>query len=430
MVYDYLVVTSINPRSRLEHQIACYRQWKRLGYGFLSFNSEEEASKLEEAGVAGTDIFRIAASSTAQGIHGIAAPRIKAVLHALVHKVKSDSLIIANSDIFPGIRKRMDALPKTFACAAFTRHEVFSIELSNSGSSKQYRGGLDIFFLRAASVQRLWALVENDDVAERMAFGIPGWDFYVGGLILSATMGGAILDGPFFFHASHRTTYQHIGEFAHYANKLKDMGFVTSLDYQQAADQFLLRIDSECRQNHGMSRLLGLIYSERPTRFATDGAGDRRFDLDAERLQRADIFHRASDAVFLIRQALTKGIDVVAFKEYFCASPAVEIRFRQCLECLYFLVYVKAKSSGWQLSSKYPRTNSHVQAIDSARRLSSKLEMRYQLVGIFLTELIDYGIFNKNLFRAIALSCINDRERWLFEKIATLISERNRDRTV
>ena len=61
-----------------------------------------------------------------------------------------------------------------------------------------------------------WKLLEKDEIAERMAFGVPGWDYYLAATLSRREVGGAIMDGPFFWHQSHKTTYGNVDQFASY----------------------------------------------------------------------------------------------------------------------------------------------------------------------------------------------------------------------
>ncbi len=379
-------------------------------------------------GVDDTDIYIIEDESTAQKIHGFKAPRIKSVLDILVNKVSPNFLILTNSDIYPNARKLMDMLPNVVLCAAFTRREIFSIDLCDFGPIKQYRGGLDIFSFGLTQLKKLWALIKDDVLADRMAFGVPGWDFYLGGLILSDAMQGKILDGTVFCHVSHLTTYRHVKEFEHYVARMKGMGVVEFSVHQDAVAEFAARIEQECKLNHRLSTLLHLIYHDNSKK---DGLNIESSDIEFNMadLLNANIFHRMSDASQLVREALTEEINLVAFRSYFCKSPSIEIQFSQYLGCLYFLLFIKNKTKTLKLTSKYPPNNAHKAAVNNVLKLVNPLEARYYLVDIFCTEVIDSGIFNKNLLKAVALSCINDRERWLAAEISKLIMEYSYVRT-
>lgn len=416
-----LIVTSVNPSTRLKHQMACYKKWKRLGYNYLTFNCLEEASKLIEEGLDEEDIFIINDEFTAKKIHGFNAPKIKPIIDILIHKIKPDYLILTNSDIFPNVDKPMSLLPNVLTCACFTRREVFAIELCNNSSFKHYRGGLDIFAFNDHSLLTLWMLIKDDDLAERMTFGVPGWDFYVGALVLSDKLQGKILDGTVFSHVSHLTTYSHVKEFDHYVSKMREMGLLGSYSCEDAAFEFAKRIEVECELNNKISTFLHLLYTDN-LRVSDQDFNLSNVEFDIKDLLKADIFHNSSDCSILVRQAIEEEINLVAFKSYFCLSPSIEIQFCQYLSCLYFLLFIKNKMGHYKLTSKYPPNNNHKAAIVNVLKLTNSFEIRYYLIDILCSELICSGIINKNLLRAVAQSCINDRERWFVTEIITLIA--------
>ncbi|KAF0162029.1 MAG: hypothetical protein FD157_4042 [Rhodocyclaceae bacterium] len=416
-----IVVTSINPGGKIAYQITCYRKWKSLGYQVVTFNTEEEATKLRYFGVDVLDIRIINENSSARNIHGINSPRIKPIFDALVRDLSLGSLIITNSDIFPRVSKKIELLQSIASCAGFTRREIVGLDLVDPATIKQYRGGIDLFHFGQSALRKLSVLLERDDLADRMAFGVPGWDFYLGGLILSDAMQGIVLDGSMFCHLSHKTTYRHVGEFSHYVEKLRTMGFVNSRSHEQAAAEFVSRIELECKRNHKLSVTLNSIYDE-TFRRSTIVEEPLACQINTGPLLEANIFYKSTDAPKLIQNVLAEGVDLVRFKTYFCKSPSIEVQFGQYLACLYFLLYIAIQTKAIKLTSKYPLGNAHKAAIANATRLGNRLEARYYLLDILSSEIIEYGIFNKNLFKGIALSCINSSERLLFTRIANLIS--------
>jgi hypothetical protein len=417
-----LVVSSINPYARQNFQLKCYKKWKILGYRYLTLNSADEAAELLKIGIDKADIYIISDEQTAQKNHGFKSPRIKPVLDILIHKIPFDFLILTNSDIFPNARKRMDIMSNVFTCAAFTRREIFSIELCDFGSVKQYRGGLDIFFFSKSALNKLWFHIKNDQLSDRMAFGVPGWDFYLGGFILSEALQGKILDGTVFCHESHLTTYRHVKEFEYYLEGMKLLGVCKSDLYQTAVAEFASRIEKECILNYKLSKFLYVFYHDN-TKKADDTFDLTEINLDIDDLIKANIFYKPSDARFLVEKALFRKINLSAFLVYFCRSPSIEIKFGQYLACLYFLLTLKYRTGMLSLSTKYPVGNCHRLAIDNAMELTNQLEARYYLMDICCSEIIEHGIFNKNLLKAIALNCINDRERWFIAEILKIIRD-------
>ena len=140
-----LVLTSVNPKSRLAYQGECLAAWKDLGLRVVTCHAPDEAEQVR-ASVIGcvAEVFELTDAATARFIHRFPSPRLKPLLDLALHHYGPDFVFIANSDIYPALRKCPLALFATHPAYAFARKEVIALA-SGPRSTSMYRGGLDVF---------------------------------------------------------------------------------------------------------------------------------------------------------------------------------------------------------------------------------------------------------------------------------------------
>lgn len=257
-----LIVTTINPSSRISYQLACYRKWKSLGCNFRTFNVASEVSELIDFGVHPSDIYIIDDSQSSKLLHGSYSPRIKPVLNIVCSTFNPGEIIVVNSDVYPRLRKLPCGFFNRYSYSAFTRREVHSIFPFDAKKSLYYRSGIDVFYLNKHTLIELLNAFENDTLSDRMAFGVPGWDFFILALLITSPFAGLVADGSVFLHEIHKPTYTDASEFQNYIPRIALLGMVSSLFYKISAAEFSQRISDECESNAQFSQILDLVYGD------------------------------------------------------------------------------------------------------------------------------------------------------------------------
>lgn len=99
-----VVVTSINPFSRLTHQMRCFQAWTALGFDVHSINTKAEIKELTAAGLPEEAILNVKKRETGAVDYGKAVPRIRPLLNRLQLMYPQSPIVLVNSDIYPAIR--------------------------------------------------------------------------------------------------------------------------------------------------------------------------------------------------------------------------------------------------------------------------------------------------------------------------------------
>lgn len=424
-----LVITSINPKSNLEHQRRCFNAWRALGYEVLTYNSAKECTDLIGHGFPPGAIVRLPKEHTAEGVHGFPSPRIVPVLRD-AHGRGAEGVVLVNADIYPAIRKNAGAFAEFGNCAALTRNEVAALEVDPAVAGSPYRGGLDIFYFSREALGDLLPLLAAQPVAERMAFGVPGWDFYLGGHVISPALGGRFFDAGYLLHVSHPTTYSNVQEFEHYVPSLRQAGHVASADANGAAREFANLIHQQCEAHRTVAATMFLAYFDHNMerrRLATASTVPAHCVATVQRMNREMLPSQVLDPVEVAATA-TAANPFTALKVLTSRNAVVQTRFVCGLRALYLALTLFPKSNRFpaKITSRYPRGNMHGKAIEGIKAVSDPEVSRHAVLSLFGNELVLYGIFNKQVLQYICLSCTSDEERKLVSKICKLIRELNK----
>lgn len=421
-----LVATSINPKGRGEHQKACFDAWRARGYEILTYNPAHEADELLAQGFDPSTIVRLGLEKTGHGMHKIPSPRILAVLDDVVAR-GVQSVLLVNSDIYPAIRPSSSPFAALGPCAAVTRNEVASLAIAPGAASNPYRGGLDAFYFTAASLEKLLVQLRSEPVSERMAFGIPGWDYYLGGHVLSPRLGGRILDADFLLHVSHAATYGNITEFDHYLDALRALGHVTATEANGAARQFAALISRQCEENHVLARRIALCSIDHamvgpvaPSTGPDFGVEIATFQADNEEVAPSHRF----DAVALTAAAHTGARPFPVMRAAMRKRASTATRFLAELHALRAVLLLPASRARLRRpTGRYPSGNLHGKAIEGIVAIKQPEAFRIALLELFGDELVLHGILNVQVLKCIILCCTNDEERGLLSEICGLLRE-------
>lgn len=414
-----VVVTSLNPFGRLDQQLRCFAAWKALGFETLTFNVPDEMERLRDAGVAEADMLPATLPETGQALFGKPVPRVPALLARLAQRHSGRPVVLTNSDIFPAatgpgfVWQWLDSAP----ALALTREETLFMADYTATSVTPYRGGLDAFVLRPEALQRILQVLAGLPVAQRMCFGIPGWDFLLGAIIRHPDLGGAIHDSGLLLHVSHPTTYSDVSEFAHYLPAMQALTGIAASTAADAAHLFHCRIVADCQAGFGLRRMVKAAFFRLPL-------SDRPVSPGALRLARRFLALAPPLRWSLNLAVLARMIDTLRDtpQPEFSTLAAIftpegaPVQLPHLLAACVLCLMCREDSA---TTPHYPAGNLHAPALALALQKTAcdPEARRIEIARLFCTELASYRIFNARLFNWLALSCGNDDERALLRHI-------------
>lgn len=418
-----VVVTSINPFAKLSPQLACWRAWRALGFTALSANVADEAQRLVAAGFPGEAVLPVADEASGRALFGKPLPRIKPLLAQLAETYPDRPILLANADIFPAARDAafLSLYLGQGPIVALVREDTPTLASASAARRDPYRGGLDAFVMTAGALAKVNAALDGIEVAERMAFGIPGWDYLLGALALS--LGGVIMDSGLLLHERHETTYANVDEFLHYVPAMQALNAATGPSAAEAAFQFYHRIDHECRMTAAAARLTRLKYYCQPLAQTTPearAAAARVFAADpvlAATANFAAIAALADDLIAADRPDMERAFNVLA-------TPGLV--HGGAREALWATLLALACRVGRDPPPRRPQSGDrrHIQAVAALaqRPDAGEAAERLATVRLYAVERIEHGIANASLEEYLILTAENDDERALLTHI--LLPER------
>ena len=445
------IATSINPFSKVEYQIFCTNRWSEIGYMPVCFQTQKEAEILISAGLDADFIQIIEDEETGADMYRIPSPRIRAVTNRLMRFDDLEAVILTNSDIYPNIRKPFDFMAMTgFDSAAMTRREIPIAELADNRDGEQYYGGLDIFYLSRAAVFEVNKHFDRDGASNWMAYGIPGWDYYLGALVV-ARLNGVILSGEDFLHVSHTPTYSNVNELRHYINSIVSMNVLPELpdhspQYVGMAFEHMIR--TECKKNETISGRISRAYRDYTNSFSEQYEkivvhASPEISDDPEGLEKQDSLIPSDETPldlieFMYERGYLDSVDqgkvvgkyagqsshLSQVQNIFCQSKSKPIEFKQLLASTLFVLRSRIAFGNLELTSEYPPNSLHKvvlrQIVDTSVDFFA---LRLEIAKLFSGDMLQYSIVNKPALKSICLSCLNDEERELISKILEALKE-------
>lgn len=408
-----LVLTSINPYKRVDFQKRCFEKWKQLGLTVKSFNIEEERNLLINHGFDLDDLQKITTNETSSGLFGKPIPRILPILNYAVHQ-NFDSFVLVNSDIYPAVDKSpMDLLLSLSGQLALTRNDVTYVENYSLSRDFSYRGGLDIFIFSLSKIKDLFTLLLKNPVSERMTFGIPGWDYYlVERMFNSGKL--LILDSHVFIHEFHTPTYCEIDEFKHYSRLIASgLGWEHAGDVNEDALKVVSFINENCDRNTDVTRLLSLTYGKNIKCFEYASEGEKEYVLavyihllNQPWLILSDVEYGILIKSFILR--VSHGVQWSSVIDFFSKHLPISSCIPLRLMFLYITLTILKMNGSLVLSTLYPKGNMHAKAVEQILTNTKSNNRDLYIFDLFATELVDYKIFNENLFDYI-LYCVDNK---------------------
>ena len=423
-----LVITSLNPFARVEYQLRCFNEWAAIGYDIQTFNSSEEYEILIDNGLPANQLKKIPPEDTAELMFDKPIPRILPLLESAL-LTECDCFILTNSDIYPTQRKVIsDFLAKSFDSVAFTRTECSDLSISRFNPQYYYRGGLDLFWFTKAGLQRLVEKLRKSRFADRMTFGIPGWDFYLGHL-LCTQMDAPITDGSVFLHQSHNVSYANIDEFGYFASEMIQTGLYSAQDPASLAIEFATFIKQKCQDSRRLSKLLKLAFYRQPilhsksVKNEDERPGENQEILEhlSDYLVSANVTCAYSDLeleIFTAKQCKDRDWNN-AIRLMRNHENRYSIRMRRIQLLLLSLLcagYQKAKT----LTLSYPIGSMHTPALKQIMADKYGKKQEFSIFNLFAGDLVNYNIVNLNLLKHLFTAADDSDEKALLAIIISI----------
>lgn len=420
-----LVATSINPYSKIEYQKLCFNKWKSSGVKVKTFNTKKECEVLLQLGFDRLEIEEIDVSESGLDLFGKEMPRIMPILERL-RREGFNNIILVNSDIYPSVNADPSLLISKFGdLVCLTRNECVDVGCHQYIDSNPYRGGLDIFFFTNHGLDLVTKKLLVSDVASRMTFGIPGWDYYLAHFMLQINE-NAILDSEVFLHQSHKTTYATIDDFSYYAERMIKSGVYQAKAAVDLASEFKRYINKIADKNRDKSILLKkLFYSPSRSDIKLTATQEDIKILERIRTQIELVGFNIKNNKKLLSFVRSQyvGINWASGYSYGQAEFRTENERVRFLLSILLMLILKDHFGQNSFTYAYPIGNLHGVALKQILTNTSGNEQYNYILGLFSAEIVDYNIFNPYLFNYIVMSSITSRELKICSEIKKIVYE-------
>lgn len=407
-----VVATTVNPFGDVAHQRRCFEAWRKLGCTPLTANTAQEGSSLVATGFDAADILSIAPEDTGLALFGKGIPRVRPVLSRLAEAYPDRPVILVNADIFPAVRHR-EVLRFWFAEApalALTREDCALLEAHTLLDGRPYRNGLDAFLFRPGILKEALEILAAHAVSERMCFGIPGWDFFLGALVRSPAIGGRIMDGTVLLHETHRQTYANVDEFAHYIPAMEALGERAGADAAEAAYAFHQRILADCAASARQSAFVRAISYARPAPPAPPGPEALQIAAETAALAPFVRWNYDFAAMAALAERVRAGAPFERVRHFFRTPSGPEHGFVEALLAARFALACRDPAVPLEdLSPDAPPPKGLAAHLRETAR--DKLAQRERMAILFGELLVEEHRFSPLLFDYLALSCASDPAR-------------------
>ena len=436
-----LLVTSLNPFAKLSHQLRCLKTWAALGFEVKTANTEAEAGRLVAAGLASSAILALEEADTGAALYGKPVPRIAPLLSRLGAEYPDRAVLLVNSDIYPAMRsaEAVRFLAAQAPALALTREECATLESHRFAANAPYRNGLDAFLFSPRALKATNLMLSVIPVSARMAFGIPGWDFLLGAVVRSPFVGGRLMDGGVLLHETHGTTYANVDAFAPYLPAMHDLDAATTYTATEAAYEFHRIIVAECAAATSLSRLVKAQFYRAPKAAAPSDAARsialRLCELAPFVGWNTDFSALVALADREIRAGGQRGLSAdnrngadasfETVRNFFRTGPLGH-RLAEDLLAALFTLACRERVAPVRI---YPAETHHALKLETAIATTrdDPDARRAALASLFVTDLVEDGVFNATLLEILALSCQNDGERAILSALTDLLGDRHDD---
>nr|CCF78637.1 hypothetical protein RGS1_70343 [Rubrivivax gelatinosus S1] len=397
-----VVATSLNPASRLAHQIECFRRWQALGATVLSFNHGAERERLLAAGLPAQALVEVADDETMLAFGGRPTPRILPILQRLRAAGVATATLV-NSDLFAATNRNPLPLMAAQAVASgYVRNDCSAVAEPLDTPKAPYHGGLDAFCFRADGLADILERLLAVPAAQTMAFGIPGWDLFMGHEVLA--MGGRLLEARFLLHPRHTAAYSTIDAFTAQAEPMLASGRYEAGDHVALAAEFVSRIQAQCTRHVKESRLMLRALVD-PLPAVDDAAAET--DADAQ----------AQVVMGTLLQAQRARPD---WRTLYLAHAHLVGQHTQLavyLMALRSALALMAPQQGERWRTRYPKGSAHGLQLAAYRAEPDRQARHALFLDLLATDLYEHRVLNLNLLKYLRVHCRHEQEERLFASL-------------
>ncbi|GGW82384.1 hypothetical protein [Alteromonas halophila] len=410
-----LVITTVNPFGDIEHQAECFNSWKSAGYNVVSYNSQSEAERLLEYGFTEGDVKIIDDSETTFKQNNKYLPKIHPIIQSLMGT--DNNVIITNSDIYALHCIPMGGILSSLAPSlAMTRRELLSLNMLDMRDNIFYRGGLDLFYFSSGELKKLNSALKQCEAKDDMAFGVPGWDYLVGAILLSKLQ-GKIVDGAVIGHQYHKNTYSGLSDFTPYGRDIKRLLNLASADPYWVAEAFSKIIAESstvnAKERCSLQRFFHYNGVNREQR--------KKYAYEKE-LQDIDgiINNVESVKLYSIFEKVESEKDWGVANQFINACFIKTSLFKAKIFALWN--YIECVHGGEiKPTTEYPEGNLHAVMIENCLSVP-EIKRAIAVFDVFSSELINHNIFNRRLFDYLVLSSNDKTNLKILKKLKSCIN--------
>jgi len=413
-----LVATSVNPHARLAHQLACFRRWQALGLTIRSFNTAAERDLLLQAGLGADEVELLDDNESLLPLTGRSHPRLLPILTRL-WQTSAARVLLVNADIYPAVSR--NPLPLMATCgeiSGFTRSDCLSVDDPPSAPRSSYFGGLDIFCLSRDALSRVLETAEPHRSAAGMAFGVPGWDLYMGHLTLS--LGGRLVEARFLLHPQHPAGYDSIEPFAPLAELMLASERYRANNHVSLAAEFVKLIERQCLRHVATARMLDMALAQPRTR--NDGGSGSEAPTPDQQPAPAEPLRR-------VAATLARGYTMGDLSPHLLRPNwhLLHLAFQRLqdhatplaayLVALQCAIHLQRQAGRMPWRTDYPPNSAHGQELQSVLDEPEAGARTHRLLELLATDLYEHRILNLRLLKFLALQCRDDLETQLFDEL-------------
>ncbi|MBK1688165.1 hypothetical protein [Rubrivivax gelatinosus] len=393
-----VVATSLNPHDRIAHQRACFERWRALGVEALSFNHAAERERLIEAGLPAEALVEIGDEDTMLPFGGRPMPRIVPLLERLLAG-QAEVVLVVNSDLFPAVsRNPLPLMAAQAAASGYVRSDCSAVDEPAGTPKAPYHGGLDAFCFRTEGLADLVARLRQEPAAERMAFGVPGWDLYVGHEVLA--IGGRLLEARFLLHPRHAAGYASIDPFAEQAAAMLASGRYAANDHVELAAEFVARIRAQCLRHLADTRMMQSALADPvppAVRADTDGRAPEQQTLPGSLVQ--------------AQKARPDWRTLHLSHEYLATRGTRLSVYLVALRAALALMREQGRT-GW--TTHYPKGSAHAEQLQSFLGEADAVQRRERILDLLAIDLYEHAVLNLHLLKYLRVHCRHEQEERLF----------------
>jgi hypothetical protein len=423
-----VVVTSVTPAHDLEHQMRCLRAWDDLGLTTRSANSLRDCDAVQAAGLEPHLCLPIPPRDTALDRLGAPAPRLVPLLRRVSTDFPGQDLILCRPGVYPALRST-DCIAHWLRHApalALSVEQTPMLELYHFSDSAPCHSQMDAFVIGADRMALVADALEQWPVAEDMCLGDAGWDLLLTAVITSAGIGGAMADSAVLLRETDGRGPMNRAALGAYVPALRGLGLADAPDPLGAAEDCQTAIAAACAAQGNLTGPVKAFYFGAPAPLETLPIAAT--DLAQELLQHIPWVKWNYDIAILASLAqriLAPGpFGFARISAVLRSGPSQSHQISEAL--LAMLIWCRCcPEAAASLRPTFDATPSlaeaHTQSLHLLQSTTQKAklpELRLALVSRAGQDMVDHGVWTRAMRDAVALSCQNDMDRHLFDRLS------------